>query len=161
MSSISIPLDRIGAAAIDMLQDLIAQKPLRQKQVMLEPNFVIIRQSSDIFAVSDPVLRDALDYIRDHAHQPIVVNDVCEHAGGNRRTMERKCIKYTGRTLHQQIRHRRVNIAKKLLLQTELSIEQIATKCGFAEHERLTEAFIREVSIPPSVFRKEHRTKLH
>jgi LacI family transcriptional regulator len=46
---------------------------------------------------------------------------------------------------------------KQLLTETDLTIEVIAERTGFAHSEYLSVVFRREVGLPPGRYREQHR----
>ncbi|MDI1248046.1 MAG: AraC family transcriptional regulator [Lacunisphaera sp.] len=51
----------------------------------------------------------------------------------------------------------RLNRARTLLLQTELSIEDVTERCGFCDRSYFSTVFRREIGVPPAAFRAQSR----
>ena len=64
--------------------------------------------------------------------------------------------KSTGRSPHQYLLSVRVEAAKRLL-QTDLSIAEIAFRCGFSHQEHLTRMFGRLAGLTPAAYRRTLR----
>ena len=47
--------------------------------------------------------------------------------------------------------------AQQLLATTDLSLGEVAGRCGFAHTEYLSVAFKREVGVPPGEFRRQRK----
>ena len=62
--------------------------------------------------------------------------------------------KSTGTTIHQALIGERMRIAKKLLEDTELSVNAIAGEVGYSEHSRFCTAFKKQVGVTPLEYRK-------
>jgi transcriptional regulator GlxA family with amidase domain len=62
-----------------------------------------------------------------------------------------------GQTPHRWLMSVRVEKAKSLLLQSPLSISEIATDCGFADQSHLTRVFTAEVGAAPGGWRRRNR----
>ncbi|GAA4199689.1 AraC family transcriptional regulator [Streptosporangium oxazolinicum] len=60
----------------------------------------------------------------------------------------------TGETPHRYLTRLRIEQARRLLSTSSLSIEQIATRCGFASPGALSSAFLRHTGVRPSTYRK-------
>jgi LacI family transcriptional regulator len=73
--------------------------------------------------------------------------------------MEKRFVKFIGRTPHQEIIRVQLERVKQLLTQTDLPIEEIAERAGFAHVEYLSVAFKRELGVPPSKYRALNRPK--
>lgn len=61
----------------------------------------------------------------------------------------------TGMTAHQYIQQIRVERTKRLLGATKMPLEAVAAAVGFASASHLSNAFLKELGIPPSVFRQQ------
>jgi LacI family transcriptional regulator len=73
--------------------------------------------------------------------------------------MEKRFVKFIGRTPHQEIIRVQLERVKQLLTQTDLPLEEVADRAGFAHVEYLSVAFKRETGMPPSKFRATNRPK--
>jgi AraC family transcriptional regulator len=58
-----------------------------------------------------------------------------------------------GVTPHQYVLERRIELAKRLLLDRHLSIAAVANACGFATQAHLTAVFHRMVGVTPKAYR--------
>ena len=61
-----------------------------------------------------------------------------------------------GVTCHRWMTERRIERARELLADTELSLADIATRSGFADQATFTRTFHRIVGAPPGQWRREH-----
>ena len=59
----------------------------------------------------------------------------------------------TGTTIAEKVTRLRIDRAKQLLKASNVSLERIATACGFYNASHLSAAFLRCVGVRPSVFR--------
>jgi LacI family transcriptional regulator len=159
LSSIVIPSQRIGYEAAEALDRLMSGEPLRHTTTYLAPVRVATRFSTDTLAIEDADLRVALAYIRSHAHLPIDVEAVHEHAAVSRRMLERKFREQLGRTVLDEIRRARIELAKQLLIETDLAMPAIAKRAGFSGARRLAVVFREEESITPTEFRESVRRR--
>ena len=57
---------------------------------------------------------------------------------------------------YQTIIHERIKHAKKLLIQTDYKIIEIAEMCGFSEQRQLSVTFKKTVGMSPKQFRNEN-----
>jgi AraC-like DNA-binding protein len=60
-----------------------------------------------------------------------------------------------GVTPYEYLNQRRINIAKLLLRNSTLSIEEIATQTGFPDHNYFSKYFKKKVGLSPTQFRKQ------
>jgi AraC family transcriptional regulator len=59
-----------------------------------------------------------------------------------------------GRPPHQWLLDQRVNLARQLLGHSELSISEIAVRCGFADQSHFTRVFSAKVGLTPGRWRR-------
>lgn len=60
----------------------------------------------------------------------------------------------TGKTPYNYLLDRKINKAKKLLIETDRTITEICFLCGFINHSHFTSTFKKKTSMSPSLFRK-------
>jgi LacI family transcriptional regulator len=148
LSSIAQPTYEIGYQAAEMLDKLMAGKVLKKKLIILPPIHVVVRQSSDITAVNDKVVADALAFIRAHAGEPITVKEVCGEVLVSRRLLEMRFQKELNCSPLEEIRRTRIARAKQLLTDTDMSMSEIAENSGFQSSARFSVVFINTQGLP-------------
>ena len=159
LSSVRTPEERIGYDAAVLLDKILSGRSgKRAKKIFLPPSGLVIRQSSDISQVENPVVASALQYIQKHIAEPIRVEDLIEHIMVSRTLLERKFRAELGRTPLMEIRRQRILRSKQLLADTALSIANVAEACGFSSDVRLSTVFKEITGISPSEFRKTVQT---
>lgn len=156
LSSITLPGEDVGLQAARLLNELMTKRR-KNAVIHVPPRRVVTRRSSEIIATDDEIVRLALQFIRDHAEEPIGVSDVVKEVPLSRRPLELRFKKAVGRTLQKEIWRVRLELAKRMLVETEMNIAEISERCGFSEPQRLTEVFGRELNIAPGAFRRSHR----
>jgi LacI family transcriptional regulator len=122
--------------------------------ILIAPLGIIHRQSSDTTAVDDPLVAAGLRFIRESLGKPIRVVDLQRHLGCSRRVIEYRFEQALGRTPAAEIRRGRLQHARRLLVETDLSVAAIAARVGFHHTEVLIRTFSRELGLPPGAFRK-------
>lgn len=157
LSSIQLPTFRIGfqaAALLDqLLKGLVPERPLRQ----LPPVGVVTRKSTDITAIEDPEVMAALAFIRQHVAEPIDVSDVVAAVPVSRRVLERRFQKHLQRSLLEEIQRVRIDRAGSLLIETELSVMEVARASGFSSRSRFHTTFALARGHTPATFRRLFR----
>lgn len=101
----------------------------------------------------DPLVVDALRIIRTRSHRAISIDDVAEELSVARRTLDRRFAAATGRSILEEINNCRLDRAKRLLAETDLSLRSIANQVGFGSAERMGLLFGRREGTSPSEFR--------
>ena len=158
LSSIVLDFEKAGFEAAGQLDKLMRgqEKPANQC-IAIRPTHVKVRRSTDTFAVDDPVVKLALQYIRDNSHKVIGVPDVVEIACMSRRGLEYRFKTVLGRSINKVIRAQRIIKVTEMLIETNLPISQIAYKLGFSSIEHISRFFGKEKGISPSGFRNKYR----
>jgi LacI family transcriptional regulator len=146
----------MGYAAASLLDRMLAGETLRveDRLIRLPPLGVVKRMSTDILAVNDPYVADALQFIRAHACDPCTVPDVLDHVPVNRRWLERQFMQKLARSPHDEIIRVRMQAAKRLLLQLELTLPDVAYRCGFTAVSTFGQTFRKVFGITPGDFRR-------
>jgi LacI family transcriptional regulator len=153
LSSVALDLEKAGYEAARLLDNLMSGHVTEEYVVEVEPVYVVTRQSTDIIAQRDPCVATALRFIKDHAGHGISVPDVVAHVGVSRRTLERRFLRSLGRSISSQITQHRLERAKRLLLETDLPSQRVATGAGFGSTKTFNRVFRRAVGVPPMRFR--------
>lgn len=161
LSSIAVPSQRIGYEAAAILDRLMSGEAWPQKPLLLPPLQVITRCSTDIMAVDDATIRAALQYIRQHAWGELRVADLVREIAVGRRPLERRFREVLGRSVLEEIHKVRVQRAKELLLETDLSVTIVAARVGFSSVRRLDVLFRKLVGMPPTEYRQQSRPAGH
>jgi AraC-like DNA-binding protein len=94
-------------------------------------------------------------YIRINYDHPITTSKVAEALGYNADYLGRIYRQIYGVTLTEAINRRRIKFACEYLLDSNLTIEQIALKCGFADPDYFRRVFRRYMQVPPGKYREE------
>lgn len=154
LSSIETNGRRIGYEAAALLERIISDQTPAPHVIRVPPQGVEWRRSTDVYAFADPSVAAAARFIRLHACDPVGVDEVAEHVGISRRSLELRFNRSVGRTPGQEITRRQVQRARQLLIETDWSLNIVAHRAGYRDAVRLSKAFKREVGQPPSQFRQ-------
>ncbi len=158
ISSIALDTRRIGAGALTMLYCLMGRKHgSPPEDILVAPLRVVTRRSSDIFAVEDELVRAALKLIRDRLDKYFSVKSMVRSLATSRSTLERRFAVALGRSPAAEVRRVQMDIARMLLQDTELSIENVAERAGFYSRRQFTLAFHRQMGITPRAYRQAQR----
>jgi len=116
-----------------------------------------VELSSRSNAADDALVSQAITTIWTRGHQPISVEQIAKASGVTRRTLERRFQKAIGRSIVEEIIECRMNRAKRLLEETEVSVKIIAYLSGFPCTERMRVAFVQREGVSPVEFRQKAR----
>jgi LacI family transcriptional regulator len=159
LSSIDPNSERIGYEAARVLDELMAGKPPPDAPVRVPPVGVVARASSDVLAIPDPDVATAVRFIRDHAREPITVDDVLAGVPLSRRPLEKRFRRVLGRSILDEIHRVHVEQAKQLLVKTDLPMPQVARASGFSTATRLGIVFRQATGQRPTDYRLQFRLR--
>lgn len=155
LSSVILNGRRTGWLAAETLSQIMAGKKIAPERQCIPPIGVATRQSTDTLAVADAQLARALRFVRERACEGISVADILHHAPMARRSLEHRMRATIGRSPNEEILRVKLARARQLLATTDLSLSEVAGRCGFRHTEYLSVAFKRQFGIPPGQFRRE------
>jgi LacI family transcriptional regulator len=158
LSSVSVPLPALGYESAQVMDEIMSGAPLPPR-VELPPLGVVTRQSTDPAAVADEELATALRFIRDHRSERLGVDDIAAASGLSRSSLERRFRTAVGRGPLAQLLRERVDHAKHLLAETDLSVKEIAQIAGFHDTRHLSVTFRQKVGVSPAKFRAQFRPR--
>jgi AraC-like DNA-binding protein len=69
--------------------------------------------------------------------------------------------KHTGQSIHQYLKHLRLNISLEYVTQPGMDLTNLALKLGFSSHSHFTESFRKTFGAPPSALRNTSSSRLH
>ena len=157
LSSIELDCDAIGFRAAELLNDLIeagAQSGGQRGETLLIPPLEIAeRESTKVFASEDPLVKQAVQFIRANATSGINVLDVLQHIAASRRNLEIRFRDEMGRSLHDEIVRVRLEHARILLRTTGMTVANVASESGFGTLQRFHALFKDWTGISPGAFR--------
>jgi len=157
LSSIALATERGGYEAAALLACLMSGRTPPARVVIVQPTHVVPRQSTDILAIEDLRMVRALRFIRDNSHRNLRVTDLVTAAGVSRRALQDRFIKELGRTPTEEMHRCRVDRIARLLVETNMTIGEIATACGFEVDAHIARFFSRRTGMTPLAYRKNIR----
>jgi len=157
LSAIAVATEKIGETAAELLERLMQGKSIPSTPVLVPPIGIIARQSTDALLIQNPALLQALGFIREHATEPIQVDDILRAVPIARRSLERFFQESLGRSPADEIRRVRLERAKHLLATTDLPIPKVAQASGFGTGEYLATLMRRTIGMTPLKYRAAAR----
>ncbi len=98
--------------------------------------------------------RNVLEFVNNHFTEDISTQSLSQRFGYNETYFCRRFKEVTGITLMKYIQILRIELAQKLLKNTEKGIAEIALECGFTDISYFSNCFKRQVGLAPKEFRK-------
>ncbi|MES2694403.1 MAG: DNA-binding transcriptional regulator [Verrucomicrobiota bacterium] len=158
LSSVQPNAWRTGYEAAAMLARMMrGTKVAGGETRLVAPVRVVERQSTNMVSVGDARVAQALRFIREHVGDGIDVSDVLRAVPMSRTLLERKFHAAVGHSPHRQIVQERIERAKHLLVESEVSIAVVAELAGFRDASYLSVAFRRETEESPYEYRARNR----
>lgn len=157
LTSVEFGFERIGYQAAQLLDRLMNGEPPPEAPIEVPPEALVVRESTDFFAVEDPLMATALEFIATNSRRPIGAEDVARAVNVGLRTLQRQFREYLDRPVSEEIQRVRIERAKRELAQSRRPISQIARDSGFGRPMRMSEAFRRELGVTPREYRKKQR----
>jgi LacI family transcriptional regulator len=154
LSSISLAAEQFGYKAAAMLDAQMRGRPLQEPCIIIPPDKIITRNSSDFIHHDNRYVAEALRYIRNHAGRFIDVSDVMSVVPISRRSLERLFQDQIGHGVYKEIARCHIERAKELLTQTDWSISRIARESGYNSTNRFEVAFRNETTVGAMHYRK-------
>lgn len=155
LSSVSRNDRLVGQQAAALLDQLMAGTPPPKDPILIPPDGVIQRRSTETLAIDDPHVATAVQYIREHLNEKFGVERIIANSSLSRRRLEHHFSESMGCTPYVLINRLRVERAKQLLAKPgKQTLSRIATSCGFSELRRFRLVFRRITGKTPAQFRK-------
>jgi len=128
-----------------MMQGETASK----EPLLLKPRSVVVRQSSAVSAIEDPIVSLAMSMIREHACNGLQARDVADRSPVSRSVLQRRFRAILGRSVHEEIVRVQLRKAEELLRDTDLSLRTVAEKAGFKHQEYMGAVFKTRLGMTP------------
>ena len=153
LSSIDLDAQRVGYKAASLLAQIMAGRSRPRKPLLITPSSVVVRESTDVLAIADPIVIQAARFIRLFACKGINVGHVADHLVLSRRTLERRFRASLNSTLNEEIMRVKIDHAKMLLTQNNYPTKRISSLSGFGSLHYFARAFSRNTGETPGHYR--------
>lgn len=154
LSSIDINQELLGYRAASMLDQLLNREQLPRKIVRIPPAGIVTRQSTDILAIAHPHVATVLRYIWQNYARRINAKTAAAIVPISYRWLHDAFLQHVGRTIADEIQHKRLEAAKKLLTESRRKAGDIAAEAGFPNEDRMGRVFRRVEGMSPMAYRR-------
>lgn len=96
------------------------------------------------------LLRQAIDYMEEHLHENIEINDIAKAAMSSKYHFQRMFHALTGFTVTEYVRNRRLTLAAEELVGTDGKVIDVTLKYGYESPEAFSKAFQRMHGVTPA-----------
>jgi LacI family transcriptional regulator len=157
LSSVALDTPKAGYEAAALLDSLMSGRTCRPRRILVPPLFVVERRSTEVMVLNDREVALTLRFIHDHAGQPLAVKEIARASRLSRRMLELRFRRGVGRTIHEEIQRVRLERAKRLLIETDLPMSQLAPAAGFAGTSYFSKVFQQALGVSPGDYRRRTR----
>jgi LacI family transcriptional regulator len=156
LSSIDSDQEGLGRQAAHLLREMLENPSQKLKRIVIRhaPTGVVVRRSTDCYAVRNPLVSDALHWIQNNFHTGIQAASVAEAMGVTQQGLQKAFSTNYTRSPGQEIRHQRIQAVAHLLGCTDANLEDIAKSCGFCTTNTLINTFQTAYGTTPGKYRK-------
>ena len=153
LTSVNCNFEQQGYEAAALLDRLMRGGRAPAQPVVISPQGVTVRASTDTIATPDPDVARALRFLRDHYREPISIRQVARVLGSSLRRVQPVFRRHIGHTMIHELMRLRVTHARRLLSDRRAKLEGVAAESGFANRHHLLRAFRRTTGETPSAYR--------
>ena len=157
LSSVALNAEPGGYAAAELLDGLMSGRIQKPRNILVEAVGVVARRSTEVLAIEDRKVAQALQFIRKHEGEAIRVGDVLHAVPISRRSLEMRFRQALHRTIHEEILRARLRHARRLLRESDITLDELAERAGFGSASHLSAVFSRQMGLPPARYRKRLR----
>jgi LacI family transcriptional regulator len=140
-----------AAALLDRMMD--GRKP-EQPRFCIKPARLVCRQSTNLLMVSDEMVSNALQIIRNGACDGLTMEQLVGELAVSRSTLDNRFKEVLGHTAYAAIQRTRLERAKSLLSQGDMPVKLVAQRAGFGNEQYLTAVMKKETKNTPAQYRR-------
>lgn len=149
--------EQVGYTAAAVLTRMMAGLPPEQQITLIPPRDIAVRRSTDILAIKEGTVAEALRFIRENACKGITAADVIERASASGTVLKRRFREVLGRSIHEEIIRIRIQEALFLLRESDLTLLEIAERAGFKRQEYMGAVLKKKLDETPLEYRRKWR----
>ena len=155
ISTIRLPGREVGRKAFQLIEASWNGKTMPKERVQVPATELITREST-VGQCLEVALARTRREIEVGALNGVTFEELTESSGMSQKILRRRYANAFGETPTEQLRRIRIEAAKKLLMEGESSMVEIATACGFASQGAFYNFFVRHTGLPPSEFKNRN-----
>lgn len=153
LSSIRPDTHRVGYEGAVTLDALLRGQMVKISKTLIPPRGISTRLSSDMLAVDDPIIAEAMHIIRQNACNGMSVKEMLNQMAVSRATLERRFMKVMNRSPKEELLRVRLARVSQLLAETDYSLDAIARQVGFKTASHMSVAFKQATGKTPGQYR--------
>src|SRR5262249_12067906 len=152
---VAVNAEAAGYRAAELLDAMMRGRVRKPRKIVVEALAVVNRRSTDMVALDDEKLAEALQFIRRTNGRDVSVSSVVKQVSLSRRLLERRFRETVGRTILEDIHLVRLERCKRLLAETPYPISEVARMAGFKTTGYFIQFFLKRVGKTPRRYRLE------
>jgi LacI family transcriptional regulator len=157
LTSVALNTESAGYAVAELLDRLMNGEKMKGQEILVSATHVVKRQSTDLLAIDDQNVANAIRFIRQNAKNKIRVDDVVAQTCLGRRSLESGFRKIIHRSVQEEIRRVRVELISQMLIETNLTVSEITALFNFTDFDHISRYFKKEKGLGLREFRKLNR----
>jgi LacI family transcriptional regulator len=159
LSSIALNIERAGYEAAELLDKLMDGEKMSGQIITISPTHIITRRSTDICAIVDEDIADAMNFIRENVKTNITAEMVADAVSLSRRSLYTRFKQVLGGTVHQEIVRMRIAEVGRMLTETNMTLSQIALALGYPDVKHISRCFKNIMGVSARVYRQHYGKK--
>ncbi|WP_339749215.1 DNA-binding transcriptional regulator [uncultured Rubinisphaera sp.] len=148
--------ETVGFEAAKELQRLMNGGAPREAPILIQPEGIVEKTSTDTIFTQDDIVQEAVAFIRRNSASGISVDELTRALNVSRRSLEERFRRSLNRTPADEIRSARLEVIKSYLKRTTLSLSEISDRTGFSCQNAMLRFFKRLTSQTPGQFRRNY-----
>ena len=145
----------LNSTKLDELVERFYKSECKDKSILLKI-IELIRSTPTAEPNPHPIIGKITEYIKNNLNDDLSVNDIAKKMNISVYYLSHLFKQVTGISILEYRNELRLTKAKQMLIESRLSVNEIAIRCGFCNASYFTEVFSRSEKISPSQFRKLH-----
>ncbi|MFT4175211.1 MAG: substrate-binding domain-containing protein [Luteolibacter sp.] len=155
LTSVSRNSEEVGRRAAELMDRLMQGEVSSREDILVPPDRITVRQSTDKLYSEDSIAQAALDYIRVNLRRQFSVEELAADLGISKRTLENRLRQHLRSSPRELVVKLRVQHAQHFLRNApKCTLEQVAIECGFGTSRSFFKCFRFMTGMSPGHFRK-------
>ena len=153
LSSVYHDLESLGYEGAALLDRLMNGQRAPRRPILIPPKGIVTRRSTEVLAIHHEPSRRALRFLRENFRRKDAVTEAVEAGGCPRAVLEKAFREHLDRLIMQELTRIRLARSRELLLQTDLSMADVAAATGFNTAQYFNNVFRKATGRTPRRFR--------
>ncbi|MCG8598669.1 MAG: DNA-binding transcriptional regulator [Verrucomicrobiales bacterium] len=145
---------RVGFEAAHLVDRILSGEKPPRKPLLVAPNGIVERESSQVQAIDDPVVARGVQFIRENLAASITNDSVARATGVSRTLFQQRFRECMGMSIREFILQRRIERARLLIESTDVTLAEVAERSGFRHQEYLGQVIKKATGSTPGMLRK-------